>query len=177
MFAFAPQTGQEIAGVFFHVLTFFFLKPAPFIAAPAVATRLSISNLDSFNGLAKRMPQTSINIAVLFLGLAGVPPLSGFFSKALLFAGAVNSSLPWGGYLAIAGLLNSGFSMGYYGWLIKRMYFDEPSDGSRIPEPRSYMAVLWAATALTIIIGLYPQPWVPLSQDAAHAFKMLGPPA
>jgi len=177
MSAFATPNGQAIAGGLFHVLNYSILKTAAFIAATAVATRLSISNLDSFNGLAKRMPQTSINIAVLFLGLAGVPPLSGFFSKALLFAGAVNSSLPWGGYLAIAGLLNSGFSMGYYGWLIKRMYFDEPSDGSRIPEPRSYMAVLWAATALTIIIGLYPQPWIQLSQDAANALKVLGPQA
>lgn len=177
MIAFATPNSQAIAGGLFHILNYSIIKTAAFIAAAAVATHLSISNLDSFNGLAKRMPQTSINIAILFLGLAGVPPLSGFFSKALLFTGAVNSSLPWGGYLAIAGLLNSGFSMGYYGWIIKRMYFDEPSDSSKLPEPRGYMIVLWAATALTIIIGLYPQPWIQLSQNAANALRVLGPQA
>jgi len=156
-------------GGLFHVLNYSILKTAAFIAAAAVATRLPIITLDSFNGLSRRMPQTSLNIAILFLGLAGVPPLSGFFSKAILFTGALYSPFSWGGYLAIAALINSGFSMGYYGWLIKRMYFDEPSETSRLPEPRGYMTVLWIASALTLIIGIYPQPWIQLSQAAAAA--------
>jgi F420H2 dehydrogenase subunit N len=158
-----------LAGGLFHVLNYSILKTAAFIGAAAVATHLPITSLDSFNGLSRRMPQTSFNIAVLFLGLAGVPPLSGFFSKAILFTGAVYSPFSWGGYLAVAALINSGFSMGYYGWLIKRMYFDEPSDASKLPESRGYLSVLWVATALTLIIGLYPQPWIQLSQNAAAA--------
>jgi NADH-quinone oxidoreductase subunit N len=158
-----------LSGGLFHVLNYSILKTAAFIAAAAVATRLPINTLDSFNGLSRRMPQTSLNIAILFLGLAGVPPLSGFFSKAILFTGALYSPFSWGGYLAIAALINSGFSMGYYGWLIKRMYFDEPSETSRLPEPRGYMTVLWIASALTLIIGIYPQPWIQLSQGAAAA--------
>jgi F420H2 dehydrogenase subunit N len=169
----APVTSSGtplgLAGGLFHVLNYSILKTAAFIAAAAVATHLPINNLDSFNGLSRRMPQTSFNIAVIFLGLAGVPPLSGFFSKAILFTGAVGSPASWGGYLAIAALINSGFSMGYYGWLIKRMYFDEPSGSTRLQEPRGYLVVLWTATILTIIIGLYPQPWINLSQSAASA--------
>ncbi len=169
----APTTGAGVplglTGGLFHVLNYSILKTAAFIGAAAVATHLPINTLDSFNGLGRRMPQTSFNIAVLFLGLAGVPPLSGFFSKAILFSGAVGSPFSWGGYLAIAALINSGFSMGYYGWLIKRMYFDEPADSSRLREPRGYLVVLWAATALTLIIGLYPQPWIDLSRGAANA--------
>ncbi len=69
----------------------------------------------------------------------------------------------------MAALINSGFSMSYYGWVIKRMYFDEPTDQSRIPEPRIYMAVLWAATILIFTIGLYPDPWIRLAQSAATA--------
>jgi len=126
-----------------------------------------LNTLDSFNGLAKRMPQTAFNIAIFFLALAGVPPLNGFFSKVMLFAGAVFSPYSWGGYLAIAALLNSGFSMSYYGWLIKRMYFDDPADSSRIKEPQAYTSVMWMATALVFIIGLYPDPWIRLVQGAA----------
>jgi len=169
----APTTSAGVPlgleGGLFHVLNYSILKTAAFIAAAAVATQLPINTLDSFNGLGRRMPQTSFNIAVLFLGLAGVPPLSGFFSKAILFTGAVYSPFSWGGYLAMAALINSGFSMGYYGWVIKRMYFDEPSDSSKLPEPRGYLMVLWVATALTLVIGLYPQPWIQLSQGAASA--------
>jgi len=164
-----------IAGGLFHVLNYSILKTASFIAAAAVVTRLAVTNLDSFNGLARRMPQTSFNIAVLFLALAGVPPLNGFFSKALLFTGAIYSQFSWGSYLAIAGLLNSGFSMGYYGWIIKRMYFDEATDSSRVVEPRAYMSVLWAATLLTFVIGIYPDPWIRMSQDAAAALMSARP--
>ena len=156
-----------LAGGLFHVLNYAILKTAAFIAAAAVATKLSVTDLQSFNGLAKRMPQTSLSIAVIFLGLAGVPPLNGFFSKVMLFTGAVYSPYSWGGYLALAALINSGFSMSYYGWVIKRMYFDESADQSRITEPRIYMAVLWAATILIFAIGLYPDPWIRLVQAAA----------
>ncbi len=158
-----------LAGGLFHVLNYAILKTAAFVAAAAIATKLSVRDLDSFNGLSRRMPQTSLSIAVIFLGLAGVPPLNGFFSKVMLFTGAIYSPYSWGGYLALAALINSGFSMSYYGWVIKRMYFDEPADQSRIPEPRVYMAVLWAATILIFAIGLYPDPWIRLAQSAAAA--------
>jgi len=162
-----------LAGGLFHVLNYSIVKTAAFVAAAAVATRLPLNTLDSFNGLARRMPQTAFNITIFFLALAGVPPLNGFFSKVMLFTGAVYSPYSWGGYLAIAALLNSGFSMSYYGWLIKRMYFDDPADSSRIPEPRAYTSVMWAATALVFIIGLYPDPWIRLVQNAAATLVAL----
>ncbi len=164
-----PQNTLGLAGGIFHSLNYGILKTATFIAAAAVATRLPVTNLDSFNGLGRRMPQTALAITIFFLGLAGVPPLNGFFSKAILFTGALNSGFSWGAYLAIAALLNSGFSMAYYGWVIKRMYLDDPADASRLSEPASYTRVLWLAVILTFVIGLYPQPWISLSQTAANS--------
>ena len=119
------------------------------------------------------MPQTAFNIAVFFLALAGVPPLNGFFSKVMLFTGAVYSPYSWGSYLAIAALLNSGFSMSYYGWIIKRMYFDDPVDSTKLNEPRAYTSVLWAATALVFAIGIYPDPWIRLVQSVAGSLVSL----
>jgi len=165
----SPGTPLGLAGGLFQVLNYSIVKTGAFIAAAAVSTKLAVNTLDSFNGLAKRMPQTAFNITIFFLALAGVPPLNGFFSKVMLFTGAVYSPYSWGSYLAIAALLNSGFSMSYYGWLIKRMYFDDPADSSRIAEPKAYTSVLWIATALVFIIGIYPDPWIRLVQNAAGA--------
>src|SRR2546426_7565117 len=114
-----------LAGGLFHVLNYSIVKTGAFVAAAAVATRLPVNTLDSFTGLGRRMPQTAFNITIFFLALAGVPPLNGFFSKEMIFTGAVYSPFSWGGYLAVAALINSGFSMSYYGWIIKRMYFDD----------------------------------------------------
>jgi len=165
----ATNVPLGLAGGLFHVLNYAILKTGAFVAAAAVATKLSVTDIQSFNGLSRRMPQTSLSIAVIFLGLAGVPPLNGFFSKVILFTGSIYSPFSWGGYLALAALINSGFSMSYYGWVIKRMYFDEPSEQTRIEEPKVYMVVLWAATILIFAIGIYPDPWIRLAQNAAAA--------
>jgi len=156
-----------LAGGLFHVLNYSIVKTGAFVAAAAVATRLPVNTLDSFTGLGRRMPQTAFNIMIFFLALAGVPPLNGFFSKVMIFTGAVYSPFSWGGYLAVAALINSGFSMSYYGWIIKRMYFDDPGDSSKIPEPKAYTGVMWIATALVFIIGIYPDPWIRLVLSVA----------
>jgi len=158
-----------LAGGLFHVLNYSIVKTGAFVAAAAVATRLPVNTLDSFTGLGRRMPQTAFNITIFFLALAGVPPLNGFFSKVMIFTGAVYSPFSWGGYLAVAALINSGFSMSYYGWIIKRMYFDDPSDSSKIPEPKAYTSVMWIATALVFIIGIYPDPWISLVRSVASS--------
>jgi len=158
-----------LAGGLFHVLNYSIVKTGAFIAAAAVSTRLPVNTLDSFSGLGRRMPQTAFNITIFFLALAGVPPLNGFFSKVMIFTGAVYSPFSWGGYLAVAALINSGFSMSYYGWIIKRMYFDDPSDSSKIPEPKAYTSVMWIATALVFIIGIYPDPWISLVRSVASS--------
>ncbi len=156
-----------LAGGLFHVLNYSIVKTGAFIAAAAVSTRLPVNTLDSFTGLGRRMPQTAFNIMIFFLALAGVPPLNGFFSKVMIFTGAVYSPFSWGGYLAVAALINSGFSMSYYGWIIKRMYFDDAADSSRLSEPKAYTTVMWIATALVFIIGVYPDPWIRLVRSVA----------
>ncbi len=156
-----------LAGGLFHVLNYSIVKTGAFIAAAAVSTRLPVNTLDSFTGLARRMPQTAFNIMIFFLALAGVPPLNGFFSKVMIFTGAVYSPFSWGGYLAVAALINSGFSVSYYGWIIKRMYFDDAADSSKLSEPKAYTSVMWVATALVFIIGIYPDPWIRLVRSVA----------
>ncbi|HZY95209.1 MAG TPA: NADH-quinone oxidoreductase subunit N [Candidatus Bathyarchaeia archaeon] len=158
-----------LQGGLFHVLNYSIVKTAAFVAAAAVSVRLSSVSIETFDGLGRRMPQTAFNITIFFLALVGVPPLNGFFSKVMLFTGALYSPFSWGGFLALAALLNSAFSISYYGWVIKRMYFDDPSDSARISEPRAYMIVLWIATGLVFLIGLYPEPWIRLVQAAAAA--------
>ncbi len=158
-----------LQGGLFHVLNYSIVKTAAFIAAAAVSVRLSSVSMETFDGLGRRMPQTAFNITIFFLALVGVPPLNGFFSKVMLFTGALYSPFSWGGFLALAALLNSAFSVSYYGWVIKRMYFDDPPDSSKVSEPKAYMIVLWIATGLVFLIGLYPEPWIRLVQATAAA--------
>lgn len=151
----AAPNALGISGALFHVLNNGVMKVAAFIAAAAVYSKLSTTSLDSYSGLGTRMPITSFTLTISLFALAGVPPLSGFMSKLVLFTAAVDNQLWW---LALAGVLNSAFSMAYYGWIVKRMYFDEPPVAERLSEPKSLAGVLVAASIAIIVIGVYPGP-------------------
>jgi NADH-quinone oxidoreductase subunit N len=159
MIGLAAATPLGIEGALFHILNHSIMKSAAFFAAAVVLMKLSTTALDGYSGLGKRMPYTAFALSISLLGLAGVPPLNGFMSKLILFTAAVDSHLYW---LALAGVLNSAFSLAYYGWVIKRMYLDEAADMSRVKEPRLFVGVLALSTAIIVLIGVYPEPFLSL---------------
>jgi NADH-quinone oxidoreductase subunit N len=161
------------------------MKSSAFIAAAGIALVIGTMNIDQYRGIGRRMPITSLVMAVSLLALAGVPPLNGFWSKFILFAAAVNagSTVSWAPYLAIAGILNSALSLGYYAWVIRRMYFDEPTSipalnqsyvygrGGmlKVREPRLILAVLAFALAFMVGFGVYPAPLISFAQASVPA--------
>ena len=170
--AFANAPGSESAllgltGTIFHVINHAVMKGVAFLAAALVVLQLRRADLKAYDGLAKRMPITAFTLAVAFLGLAGVPPLSGFWSKLILVLSVANGPFGW---LALAAILNSAFSMGYYGWLIKRMYMDEPESPEKAKEPFWFVLVFAIMVGLIIGIGLFPQQIISFASSAASTF-------
>jgi len=155
MIGLAAPTTFGIAGALFHILNYSIMKSAAFFAAAAVLMKLSTTNLEGYSGLGKRMPYTAFGLSLSLLALAGVPPLNGFMSKLVLFTAAIDSHLYW---LAFAGVLNSAFSLAYYGWVVKRMYLDDAPDMTAVREPRLFVGVLALSSAIIILLGVYPEP-------------------
>ena len=158
--ALAPYASSALDGSLFHILNHAVMKSASFLAIAAVAVALASYSLEKYTGLAKRMPITAIALSISLLALAGVPPLNGFWSKLVIFQSAIDSGtvIPWGPYLAIAGLLNSALSLGYYLWIIKKMYLDESADMSRIKEPKAILGVLVFAMIFIVGFGIWHAP-------------------
>jgi NADH-quinone oxidoreductase subunit N len=158
--ALAPYAASALDGSLFHILNHAVMKSASFLAIAAVAVALAGYSLEKYTGLAKRMPITAIALSISLLALAGVPPLNGFWSKLVIFQSAIDSGtvIPWGPYLAIAGLLNSALSLGYYLWIIKKMYLDESADMSRVKEPKAILGVLVFAIIFMVGFGIWHAP-------------------
>ncbi len=158
--ALAPYAASALDGSLFHILNHAVMKSASFLAIAAVAVALASYSLEKYTGLAKRMPITAIALSISLLALAGVPPLNGFWSKLVIFQSAIDSGtvIPWGPYLAIAGLLNSALSLGYYLWIIKKMYLDESADMSRVKEPKAILGVLVFAIIFMVGFGIWHAP-------------------
>lgn len=163
----APFSDLAMQGTMLHVMNHAVMKSSAFIAAAGIASMLATQNIDGYKGIGKRMPLTSIVMVIALLALAGVPPLNGFWSKFILFASAIDAGkeVPWAPYLAIAGILNSALSLGYYAWVMRRMYFDEPT-GPRVREPKLILAVLIFAMVFMVGFGVYPTPLITFSRDA-----------
>ncbi len=165
--AFSQQAQLGMTGALFHIINHSVMKGAAFLGAGLVILKLGSGTVEAFDGLGKRMPVTALAMAVSFLSLAGVPPLSGFWSKLLLFTSVLNGPYAW---LAVAGVLNSALSVGYYGWVIKRMYMDEPDgDASPMQEPLSFVLILGVLVALIVAFGIFPGPIISFAQNAVPA--------
>jgi NADH-quinone oxidoreductase subunit N len=158
--AVAPYSDQALSGSLFHIFNHAIMKSTGFIAAAAVATALASYSLEKYRGLGIRMPITAIALAISMLALAGVPPLNGFWSKLVIFGAAINSSayVWWGPYLAIAGVLNSALSLGYYAWIIRKMYMEQGPDMSKIREPKAMLSVLVFGLVFMVAFGIWHAP-------------------
>jgi F420H2 dehydrogenase subunit N len=173
--ALAPYSDQALPGSLFHILNHAVMKSAAFIAAAAVATALAGYSLERYRGLGRRMPITAIALSISLLALAGVPPLNGFWSKLVLFGAAINAGETawWGPYLAIAGVLNSALSLGYYAWIMRKMYMEEGPDMSRVKEPRSMVAVLIFAIIFMVGFGIWHGPILDFASQSVPALSPL----
>ncbi len=157
--AVAPYSSLGLQGSLFHILNHAVMKGMAFIAVAGIVTTLAVTNLDKLKGLGRRMPITSLGLVISLLALAGVPPLAGFWSKLMLFGGALDagSALWWAPWLAIAGVLNSALSLAYYGWIMRKMYFEGETE-KRVKEPKSIIAVMIFSIIFLVGFGVYPDP-------------------
>lgn len=173
--ALAPYSDQALGGSLFHIINHAVMKSAAFIAVAAVAITLASYSIEKYRGLAKRMPLTAIALSISLLALAGVPPLNGFWSKLVLFNSAIvtGPEVWWGPYLAIAGVLNSALSLGYYAWIMRKMYMEDSPETSRVKEPRAISAVLIFAMIFMVGFGIWHAPILEFATNSVPNLSQL----
>jgi len=164
----APISPIGIQASLFHILNHSVMKAAAFIAVAGIVTTLGVTHIEKIKGLGKRMPITALGLTISLLALAGVPPLNGFWSKLMLFGSAIDAghTVSWAPYLAVAGVLNSALSLAYYGWIIRKMYFEEGESNKRLKEPKSVIAVMIFSIIFIVGIGVYPDPVIQFAKSA-----------
>jgi len=87
-----------MVGGLFHMLNNALYKCGLFLAAGSVEKQAGSTDLSRLGGLARKMPVTAVCFFIAALSISGVPPFNGFFSKELVFEGALERGFVW--YLA-----------------------------------------------------------------------------
>jgi NADH-quinone oxidoreductase subunit N len=126
----------------------------------AVAERAGpCSAITDLAGLFRRSPLLAGCLGIFVLSLAGIPPLSGFFGKFLVFSSALLLGGPTrpAGVLAILAIAMSAVSLYYYLKVLKQALVAEPppaADPIRVPVAAA--AALIACAMLVVAFGVAP---------------------
>lgn len=168
-------TEYAVTGGIFHILTHAFMKGGAFLAVATLATVAIGDRISDYKGLAKRSNFMAFSITILLFSLAGIPPLAGFASKVVLFSSPIMGTVAgseWMVWLAVAGIINSAISLYYYARVVKYMYVDELDEGApseRLKLPKGMAAAVAICVLAVIGIGVFPEYFIQLCQNAAQA--------
>ena len=131
VFATAPTEAVAEAGVqsvLFYGVAYAFMNLGAFAVVAALQRRPGVtSQIATFTGLGYRAPVLALTMTVFLLSLTGIPPLAGFFAKALVVLGALEVG---GGtsLLAVILMLNAAAAAFYYLRVVVVMYMRKPAE-------------------------------------------------
>ncbi|MCC6817777.1 MAG: NADH-quinone oxidoreductase subunit N [Bacteroidia bacterium] len=139
--------------LYFYTLVYSISSIAAFTIFEIVRTNSNESEeFDAFKGLSQRSPLLAIVASFALLSMSGIPPLSGFFAKYLVFTAAVENGYLW---LAVVGIIASLIAVYYYFKLITAM-FGQSSDGNKIEVHVAHKFVLIICALALIFLSLFP---------------------
>ncbi|MBL6278412.1 NADH-quinone oxidoreductase subunit L [Micromonospora fiedleri] len=145
----------------FHLLTHAAFKALLFLAAGVVIHAVGTAAMSRMGGLRHSMPVTFWCTLIGLGALAGVPPLSGFWSKEGVLAAAEGAALhgdgpapAWVGWLVwLAGLVGVAVTSWYATRLLLRTFFGAPR--TPLTHPHDPPALLrWPVLALAVPAAL-----------------------
>jgi NADH-quinone oxidoreductase subunit N len=160
-FSWGPQSEQA---VLYYVMTYGLTTVGAFGVIDVVERATGSDKLDAFLGLHKRNPLLAGVLLVLFLSLAGIPPLVGFWAKFNLFAAVLSvGGGVWPFVLVALAVAMSAVSLYYYLQVLKRAYVMPAADETPIRVHPVTLLVLVAIAAAVVLSGCFPavlQSWI-----------------
>ncbi len=169
----AAGTKMGSDAILFYLLTYLFANLGAFAVVIAVSNTIRSDEIEDYSGLNRRSPFLAFAMLVFLLSLAGVPPLAGFIGKLYIFVAAIKEELYT---LIIVGLINVVISMYYYLIVVKKMYINEPSDPSPLSISGSMRVAVYAGLAGTLLLGIYPKPFIEWIVSATLMFSNITEP-
>ncbi len=151
-----------VIGALFHFLNHALGKGLLFLCSGCFIHELKTREIAKMFGIGRKMPWTGFSFSVGLLGLGGVPPLNGFWSKLIIIWSA------WLAYKQVGGLampitiaflvFNAVFAVTYYVRLIQLLVVREPEQEVRRAHrpPASMVVPLIILAVSCIVIGVYP---------------------
>lgn len=144
-----------LGAAMFHTVNHAIFKVMLFLAVGAVFYRTGTRKMSELGGLITRMPYTFFVVLLGIITMAGIPPLSGFVSKWMLYEALIQQKMV---FLAVITFAASTAAFLYCYRLIFTIFLGQrPAKFDHIKEvPWSMRAPMLILSLLTIYLGAYP---------------------
>lgn len=164
----AISTVQQysLSTVIFYLITYIFMNAGIWYVSTIYNTELKSDELKDYKGLFYKHPYFSIAYVINLIALAGLPPTSGFLAKLYLFTAISRSDLLWIIILLFA-MISTIFSMFVYFKIIKQLFIKSELNISIKKQNTQSKIVLYICTIVTILLCIFPDTIIKLSQITA----------
>jgi len=150
---------QGVTGAIFQMLSHGIVSAALFLCVGVIYDRMHTREIARYGGLAERMPVYAFFFMVFMLASVGLPGTSGFVGEILILVGLFQVST-WAATLAATGVI---LGAAYMLWLYRRVIFGKLTKNdlkSIMDMNRREVAVFTPLLVLTILMGVYPGPFL-----------------
>lgn len=120
-----------LIGAVLHIINHAFMKGSLFMVIGGIQYRFGEVRISRLGQIGKKMPFTVFTLVVAALGMIGIPPAGGFFSKVYLMQGAVGT----GQYIYVAVLVLSSLLNAIYFFRVLENVFINPDPGLKEINP------------------------------------------
>jgi NADH-quinone oxidoreductase subunit N len=153
-----------IKGISVYVLVYTFMNLGAFLVVVALRRQGIIGeDVDDLAGLMHKSPGYAILMLVFLLSLAGIPPTAGFLGKYYIFLALIETRHY---LLAVVATLYVAVAIYYYFRLVRSMFVGEETEKAPMSTSVGVRLALAASGAMTLIIGIYPEPFLQLAQKS-----------
>ena len=142
-----------IIGGLYHMINNAIYKSCLFLTAGSVERQTGTTDLKKLGGLYRKMPVTFVCFLITAASISGVPPFNGFFSKELIFEGALKN----GFIFYIVAVIGAFFTALSFLKLGHAVYFGKQPSGTQnvkeAPFAMTFPMIILAACC--ILFGIY----------------------
>jgi NADH-quinone oxidoreductase subunit M len=160
-------------GAIYQILSHEVVDAALFVLLGALYDRYATSQINTYGGMAAKLPNTATLFVLITLAMIGLPILSGFVGEFLILSSTFGGvSRGW----AVAATLGVILGAAYMLWLVQRLFYGpqseliakHPADDLHFRE----LAVLAPIAVLTLIMGVAPGIWFEAIQPVMYSRRM-----
>jgi NADH-quinone oxidoreductase subunit N len=164
----ADGNGDGLRAIVIYLIVYAFMNLGAFAVIIMMRRKDLIGDeIDDLSGLMARAPGLALMMLIFLLSLAGIPPTAGFIGKYYIFLSLIETGHY---YLAVLGVAYSVVALYYYFRIVVVMFMKRPLDEVPLASSFALRVALGVTLAMTLLIGIYPQPIIVIAREAVRPF-------